>query len=325
MDGARRILRSVKELASATVAGAPGAAATHAPPLGATAAGAQQAPVKPSRPSRRRLAPSRFARLARPGVGAAAVAAMFAVVGVAGALQNGAYDDFVARKGQPWDVAARLLGFDIAAVSISGRERLSEKDVLAAAGVGPAQTLPFLAASDVRDRLLATPIIKSARVMKLYPNRLVIEIEERRPAGLWQRDGNVSVVSEDGVPLVDLRDKSFLGLPFVVGDGAQKRLPEYIGLMKAAGDLSKRVKAGVLVAGRRWDLEMTNGVTVRLPEENPGAAIDALVRLQKEARVLDREIMSIDLRARDRVAFRLTEEGVAAREATTHKLRKSGG
>jgi cell division protein FtsQ len=95
--------------------------------------------------------------------------------------------------------------------------------------------------------------------------------------------------------------------------------------MKLAGDLSKRVKAGVLVAGRRWDLEMINGVTVRLPEENPGAAIDTLTRMQKEARVLDRDIMSIDLRARDRVAFRLTEEGVAAREALTQKLRKSGG
>ena len=315
MDGARRILRSVKGLATAAGAGAPVAIVSSS----------SSTPVKTQRPARRRLAPARFARLARPGVGLSAAAAMFAIVGVVGALQNGAYDDFVARQGQPWDLAARLLGFDVAAVSISGRERLSEKDVLAAAGVGPGQSLPFLAAREVRDRLLATPIIKTARVMKLYPNRLVIEIEERRPAGLWQRDGNVVVVSEDGVPLIDLRDKSFLGLPFVVGDGAQKRLPEYIALMKAAGELSKRVKAGVLVAGRRWDLEMTNGVTVRLPEENPGAAIDTLVRMQKEARVLDLDIMSIDLRARDRVAVRLTEEGVAAREASTHKPRRSGG
>lgn len=321
MDGARRILRSIKELATAFAPGAAVAAASAAP----RADNAPPAPAKRPRAPRRRLSPARFARLARPGVGLAAAISMFAAVGVAGALQNGAYQDFVAREGQPWDIAARLFGFDIAAVSISGRERLSERDVLAAAGVGPGQSLPFLAVTDVRDRLLATPIIKSAQVMKLYPNRLVIAIEERRPAGLWQRDGNVSVVSEDGVPLIDLRDKSYLGLPFVVGDGAQKRLPEYVGLMKSAGELSKRVKAGVLVAGRRWDLEMTNGVTVRLPEANPGAAIDALVRMQNEARVLDRDIMSIDLRARDRVAFRLTEEGVAAREATMHKSRKSGG
>ena len=318
MDGARRFLRSVKELLTAARPGAPVAAAAPFVP-------APSAPVKSSRPARRRLDPSRFARFTRPGAGMSFAIAAFAIIGVAGALQNGAYDEFVARRGQPWDLAARLLGFDIAAVSISGRERLSERDVLAAAGVGPGQSLPFLAASNVRSRLLATPIIKSARVMKLYPNKLVIEIEERHPAGLWQRDGNVSVVSEDGVPLIDLRDKSYLGLPFVVGDGAQKRLPEYIALMKLAGDLSKRVKAGVLVAGRRWDIEMTNGVSVRLPEDNPAAAIDTLVRMQKEARILDRDILSIDLRTRDRVAFRLTEEGVAARQASTHQSRRSGG
>ena len=324
MDGARRILRSVKELAAALASSAPVVAGSTAPRAD-DRAGDAPPPVRRARAARRRLTPPRFARLARPGVGMAAAAVMFAVVGVAGAMQNGAYADFVAREGQPWDIAARLAGFNIEAVSISGRERLSERDVLSAAGIGPGQSMPFLDVADVRDRLLAAPIIKSAQVMKLYPNRLVIAIEERRPAGLWQRDGNVSVVSEDGVPLIDLRDKSYLGLPFVVGDGAQKRLPEYIGLMKSAGDLSKRVKAGVLVAGRRWDIEMTNGVTVRLPEENPGAAVDALVRMQNEARILDRDIMSIDLRARDRVAFRLTEEGVAAREATAHKPRKSGG
>ena len=324
MDGARRILRSVKELATALASSAP-VVTGSTPPRADDRAGDAPPPVRRARAARRRLTPPRFARLARPGVGMAAAAVMFAVVGVAGAMQNGAYADFVAREGQPWDIAARLAGFNIEAVSISGRERLSERDVLSAAGIGPGQSMPFLDVADVRDRLLAAPIIKSAQVMKLYPNRLVIAIEERRPAGLWQRDGNVSVVSEDGVPLIDLRDKSYLGLPFVVGDGAQKRLPEYIGLMKSAGDLSKRVKAGVLVAGRRWDIEMTNGVTVRLPEENPGAAVDALVRMQNEARILDRDIMSIDLRARDRVAFRLTEEGVAAREATMRKPRKSGG
>jgi cell division protein FtsQ len=91
-------------------------------------------------------------------------------------------------------------------------------------------------------------------------------------------------------------------------------------------DLAKRVKAGVLVAGRRWDIEMTNGVMVKLPEENPGAGVETLLRLQREARVLDRDVMSIDLRARDRVVVRLTEEAAAAREAgLAHKTKKSGG
>ncbi|MGJ0509911.1 MAG: cell division protein FtsQ/DivIB [Methylocystis sp.] len=268
----------------------------------------------------------RYAFLGRPGMGLLGLLAMFGAVAFAGMKQNGGYDALVAREGQPWDVVARAVGLDISAVTISGQSRMTEKELLAASGVDGRNSLPFLDAAAVRDRLMAIPLIRSARVMKLYPNRLVIAVEERRPHALWQQDGRVSVIADDGVAIDELRDERYLGLPFVVGDGAQKRLPEFLELLKIAGDLSRRVKAGVLVASRRWDLDMTNGVLVKLPEENPGRALQTLLRLQHEARILDKDIMSIDLREPDRVAVRLTEEAAAAREAALpRKTKKTGG
>ena len=141
----------------------------------------------------------------------------------------------------------------------------------------------------------------------------------------WQRDGQVFVVSEDGVSIDALRTDRYLTLPFVVGRGAEKRLPEYVALLKSMGDLAHRVKAGVRVADRRWDLDMTNGVNVRLSEQDPAASIAVLLRLQHESRILDKDILSIDLRSRDRVAVRLTEEGLIAHETLTHKPHKGGG
>jgi cell division protein FtsQ len=72
---------------------------------------------------------------------------------------------------------------------------------------------------------------------------------------------------------------------------------------------------------------MTNGVTVKLPELDPFGALDTLARLQREARILDKDVMSIDLRIPDRVGVRLTEEAAAAREAqlAPRKSSKSGG
>jgi cell division protein FtsQ len=252
---------------------------------------------------------------------------MFGAVGYAGLSENGGYADFVAREGRPWDIAARALGFEIAAVTITGQSRMTEHELLAAAGITPRDSLPFLDVNAVREELEKVPLVKSARVMKLYPNRLVVAIEERLPKALWQRDGRVWVVSEEGVPIDELRDDRYLGLPFVVGEGAQKRLLEFSNLMKGAGDLANKVKAGVLVSGRRWNFEMTNGVTVKLPENNPAGALAALNRLQREARILDKDIMFIDLRTDDRVVVRLTEDAAAAREATASikKPHKSGG
>ena len=116
------------------------------------------------------------------------------------------------------------------------------------------------------------PLVKSARVLKLYPDNLVIAIEEREPYALWQRDGKVAVIAADGTVIDELNDDRFLGLPFVVGEGAEKRLLEYDALRAGLGDLATRVKAGVLVSGRRWSLLTTNGVEIKLPERDPGAA-----------------------------------------------------
>lgn len=332
MDGGGRILRSLRESLSAPLAAAhftaaqPSAAMAGAPVSGAAPAGPSVSPAYARRHAGSIPALERYAFLGRPGMGLLGLVLLFGLVAFVGMKQNGGYDALVAREGAPWDIAARTLGFEISAVTISGQARLTEKELLAASGVDGRNSLPFLDAAGVREKLMAIPLIKSARVMKLYPNRLVIAVEERRPHALWQQDGRVSVVAEDGVAIDELRDERYLGLPFVVGEDAQKRLPEFLEMLKTLGDLSRRVKAGVLVAGRRWDLDMTNGVQVKLPEDDPGRAILTLLRLQHEARILDKDIMSIDLRETDRVAVRLTEEAVAAREAAApHKTKKTGG
>ncbi len=335
MDGGRRILRSLKESFTARHSLVP-IVSTEAPYAFATAAAvasvqpagaATLAPRAPARKSRNRRLVSHLALLGRPGVGTLATLALFGFVGAAGFVENGGYAALVQSEGELYDIAARAAGFPISAVTITGQSRLRERELLDAAGVGPRNSLPFLDATAVRERLMQAPLVKSARVMKLYPDRLVIAIEERQPSALWQRDGRVAVISEDGVPIDELRDQRYLGLPFVVGEGAQKRLLEYHMLIARAGDLAHRIKAGVLVAGRRWNFEMTNGVTVKLPEMDPFGALDTLARLQREARILDKDVMSIDLRIPDRVAVRLTEEAAAAREAqlAPRKSSKSGG
>lgn len=328
MDGGRRFHGSLTEQLAALVGvGYPRPAMAAAGLYAPAAVGART----PPRPLGRRagvvVALFRFlARVAgRPGVGSFGLFVLFAAVGWTGFVHNGGYAELIAHDGAPRDILARAVGFRISAVTIGGLAQLTEGEVLAESGVGARDSLLFLDPAVVRERLLAMPLVKSARVMKLYPDRLVIAIEERQPFALWQQDGHISVVAVDGRTIDELRDERFLNLPFVVGVGAEKRLAEYGALIAAAGDLAARVKAGIFVAGRRWTLNMTNGVQVKLPETDPVAAVATLVRLQREARILDKDILSIDLRAPGRVAVRLTEDGVATRAAMPQRKSKTGG
>jgi cell division protein FtsQ len=51
---------------------------------------------------------------------------------------------------------------------------------------------------------------------------------------------------------------------------------------------------------------------VRLPEQGAKEAVQRLVRLDREQKILDKDVLAIDLRMSDRVVVRLSEEAAAA-------------
>jgi len=193
----------------------------------------------------------RFDRPAPGGMGLAFTALLLATVFVVGAWRGGQYQIFVAQNGSIGDFVARELGFAIRAVTISGYSDLHESDVLAVAGISPKESLPFFDAGAARARLEAVPLVKQASVRKLYPGQIVIDIVERTPAAVWQKEGQVKAIAADGTVIDELRDTRALDLPFVVGEGANERLAEFLSLLDAAQELRPKIYAGVLVGGRR--------------------------------------------------------------------------
>lgn len=272
--------------------------------------------------SARRLRPAvpieaRVPRLA----GTALVAGLAGTVALTGFVMSGRYDSFVAENGRPLDILARIAGFGVERVTITGLSRMYEREVLSTAGIDWRSSVPFLDVDGVRDRLLTEKLIASASVRKLYPNEIVINQVEREPAALWQQNGEIQVIAADGKVIDDLRDERYVNLPLVVGAGANERLKEYIDLIEAAGPLGSRIRAGTYVSGRRWTLKL-DGVDVRLPEADPAEALARLVRLERESKILEKDIIAVDLRMADRVVVRLTEEAAAARAESRKKPKK---
>jgi cell division protein FtsQ len=231
----------------------------------------------------------------------------------------------VALFGAPQDIAARAVGFGIEEVSVTGSVGLTKQEVVDSSGVTSVHSLAFLDADKVQRTLTENPLIAEAEVRKLFPNRLTIRIRERTPYALWQKDGDVHLIAADGALIDQMRDARFADLPHVVGEGANRRAGDYIALLEASGDLRRKIRAGVLVSGRRWNLKLANGVEVKLPEEGAGTALRELARLDREAQVLDRAIISVDLRMPGRAVFRLTEEAAANRAADMQRKLKGKG
>ena len=223
------------------------------------------------------------------------------------------------------DAGANAAGFRIATVSITGRKQLTDDEVLGAAGVTDRTSLLFLDVDATRRQLESAPWITQASVRKFYPGHLEISVEERAPYALWQKAGKVSVIASDGTVLGAYGEHRAGSLPLVVGPGAAAKAQEFLTLIDRYPSLREQLRAAVLVAERRWNLRLKNGLEVRLPESEIPRALETLVTLDAEKKLLSRDIAAVDLRLPDRVTVRLSDEAAQAREQAEKERKKAKG
>jgi cell division protein FtsQ len=242
-----------------------------------------------------------------------------------GIIKGGHVDEVTTALSDARNAMANSVGFRITAVAINGRTHLTQDEVLAIGGVNGRSSLLFLDAAVVRDKLKANPWIGEATVQKFFPGQLQIDIVERTAFALWQQDGRLSVISDDGAVLEPYVSRRFTGLPLVVGKGAETRARDFLALVDRYPQVRSIMKAAVFVGERRWNLRLKDGLDVRLPENDVGNALATLTRLDKEERLFSRDITAVDMRLPDRLTVRLSEDAAKAREELFKDKKKKAG
>jgi cell division protein FtsQ len=231
-----------------------------------------------------------------------------------GIVKGGHVDEFMVGLSDTRNALANSAGFRITEVAINGRRQLSQDEVLAIGGVNGRSSLLFLDATTLRDKLKANPWIADATILKLYPGRLQIDIVERTAFALWQQDGRLAVIAEDGAVLEPFVARRFASLPLVVGKGADVKARDFLALLDRYPQVRSVTKAAILVGERRWNLRLKDGLDIRLPENDVGNALAVLSKLDKEDRLFSRDITAVDMRLPDRLTVQLSEEAAKARE-----------
>jgi cell division protein FtsQ len=231
-----------------------------------------------------------------------------------GLVRGGHVEELTSTLSDARNAIANSIGFRINTVAINGRKQLTQDEVLAIGGISGRSSLLFLDAAAVREKLKADPWIADANVLKFYPGALQIDIVERSAFALWQQDGRVSVIADDGAVLEPYLSRRFIALPLVVGKGAQAHARDFLALLARYPQVQSATRAAVYVGERRWNLRLKDGVDIRLPENEVGNALALLSKLDREDRLFSRDIVAIDLRLPDRLAVQLSDEAAKARE-----------
>ena len=208
--------------------------------------------------------------------------------------------------------AVVAMGFGVKRVVVEGQKNATDFAITTALGAGPETFMLAFDTDAAKDRLEAVPWIRHARVMRLLPSTLQVEIEEREPYAIWQNNRQTFVVDSEGVVLAPALPQAFPELPLVVGEGAGKHAAALYQTLAPYKDLRRRMLAALRVGDRRWTLKLRTGTEIMLPDGNIEMALDALEKLERERGVFQQDIAAIDMRLLDRVTLRLRENTAAS-------------
>lgn len=194
--------------------------------------------------------------------------------------------------------------YPIDEILAAGHYHTRRKDLLAAIAVKPGDDMMDVDPDDVRARVETLDWIASAKVARLWPATLQVQVVEKEPYAIWQSKGVSWLIDRSGARITKDGVGEFAGLPMVVGDGAPENAAELIEIMKRFPAIQRLTKAAVRVGDRRWDLHLKNGIQVRLPEGGIEDAFQRLTVLEGEQKIFERDIESVDLRLPDRLVIK---------------------
>jgi cell division protein FtsQ len=196
------------------------------------------------------------------------------------------------------------VGFKLKTVKVQGASSLATADILKAAAVYKDQPLLGMDLEALRQRIQAVGWVKEARVVRLLPDTLVLQVVERRQLAVWQHAGRSHVIDDHGQVIPEADAARFAGLPLIVGDGGNEHAAQILAAVAQRPRLKERMEALVRVDNRRWDLRLKDGSLVQLPATGEEAALIQLEQLDQKSRLLELGFERIDLRDPSVVAVR---------------------
>ncbi|OUS13584.1 hypothetical protein A9Q97_04765 [Rhodospirillales bacterium 47_12_T64] len=213
-------------------------------------------------------------------------------------------------------------GLSVEDVLVEGRKRTNAAAILNTLDVERGTPILAFSPSSAKAEIEKLPWVKQAIVERRLPNVIYVQLIERQPLALWQKEGILHVIDQNGEVIPKAKATKFASLPLIVGPDAPDHAREILALIESEPDLGTQVKAAVRVSGRRWNIRLNNGVDVQLPEEDPTDAWSFFARIEREEGVLERDVVLVDLRLRDRLIVR-TSGGTAKDKTKSVKGKKT--
>ena len=156
--------------------------------------------------------------------------------------------------------------FKINLISIKGLDEKNNYQLARSLNFLKNDNLLFLKKKEIKKIIDKNNLVESYSVLKIYPSSLNIILDKTKFLAKLKKDNGIFLLGSNGkLTIEDLnKDNS---LPFIFGDF---KTEDFFKLKKAIDETNfkyKEIKSLYSYKSGRWDIELNNGILIKLPKE----------------------------------------------------------
>ena len=167
-------------------------------------------------------------------------------------------------------------------IHFTNARHISEDELYAALSFRLGDALWKTDLSVARESLARLAWVRDLELHRTLDGTVTIQIVERTPCARHQQNGIVQVIDTQGVTLPNASLREFAELPALIGQGAEAGCAFWSEWQAATREFNAQLLAAARMRNRRWDLFLSDGVVLSLPEENWRRALSRLASLERD-------------------------------------------
>ncbi len=200
--------------------------------------------------------------------------------------------------------ATAEVGLQVTDVTVEGRRHTLREDLLAVTQIEAGMPILRVDLDAMQTRIKKLPWIHNVTVVRRLPGIIHLQLREREPFALYEDGPQTVLIDKNGDVIIRNHLQTFEHLPLLSGPGAPIRAQALMDMLQNYPVVRNRLVAAEWIGGRRWSLILDHGGAMHLPAKNVQSALDRLMDLERERRILAVENQNIDLRLPDRILLR---------------------
>lgn len=202
------------------------------------------------------------------------------------------------------DKMACSLGFVINDIYINETGTLSSNDRVKSLCIHKGDPFFSKSVEEIFNDLFQNPWIKTLLIHKGMPDKIFINVSYKKAIAIFQDRAKFILIDKSGsyIDCVNMKISKWK-LPVIAGDEANIRANDMLTLLEKYPNINNKLKALSYIRKRRWDIVLSNGIMVKLPEEKMERALETLSLILQQPVINRNSVAVIDMRIKNKVIF----------------------